>query len=109
MTKPPSRYETDSHPRFSLFNAAGGSQPLRRDFFGSRRPSPYLDASNSKEFRGSTQPFSPRMRMRRHEPTVSPSSTRERGPIEAMIRDFLLAPARTTTQSRETDLTHRLV
>jgi hypothetical protein len=29
--------------------------------------------------------------------------------MEAMIRDFLLAPARTTTQSRDTDLTHRLV
>lgn len=45
--------------------------------------------------------------MRRHEPRISPNSTRELGPIEATIRESLLAPARITTQCRETERTHR--
>lgn len=45
--------------------------------------------------------------MRRQVPCVSPNCTRELGPIDATMRDCLLAPARTMTQSRETDDTQR--
>jgi hypothetical protein len=45
--------------------------------------------------------------MRRHEPRASPSSTRELGPIDATIRESLLAPERMTTQCRDTDRTQR--
>jgi len=45
--------------------------------------------------------------MRRHVPRDSPNCTREFGPIDAMSRDALLGPARTTTQSLETELTQR--
>jgi hypothetical protein len=45
--------------------------------------------------------------MRRQDPRVSPNSTRERGPIDATILASLLASERTTTQLRDTDLTHR--
>ena len=45
--------------------------------------------------------------MRRQEPRNSPSSTRELGPMDATIRESLLAPARTTTQCRDTERTHR--
>ena len=46
--------------------------------------------------------------MRRHPSRDSPNCTREFGPIDAMRRDRLLAPARTVTQSREIELTHRV-
>lgn len=49
----------------------------------------------------------PLARIRRQSPRYSPSSTREFGPIDAMIRDCLLAPERTMTQCRETERTHR--
>jgi len=47
--------------------------------------------------------------MRRQFPRASPSWTREFGPIDATRRERLLASARTTTQSREIELTHRVV
>lgn len=58
--------------------------------------------------RSSTQPASPLARIRRHAPRISPSCTREFGPTDATIRAPLLASARTTTQSREIELTHRV-
>jgi len=45
--------------------------------------------------------------MRRQEPRDSPNSTREFGPMDATIRESLLAAARTTTQCRDTERTHR--
>ena len=45
--------------------------------------------------------------MRRQSPRVSPSCTREFGPIDATSRDRLLGPARTTTQPLETEFTQR--
>ena len=71
-----------------------------------RRP-PYRADASSNELRGSTHPVIPFARMRRQEPRDSPNSTRELGPTEATIREFRLAPARTTTQCRETERTHR--
>jgi len=44
--------------------------------------------------------------MRRQEPRDSPSSTRELGPIDATMREWLLASARITTQCRENERTH---
>ena len=49
----------------------------------------------------------PFARIRRQSPRDSPSSTREFGPIDATIRDCLLAPERTITQCRDTDRTQR--
>ena len=46
--------------------------------------------------------------MRRQSPRDSPNCTREFGPIDATRRDRLLGSARTTTQSREMELTHRV-
>jgi len=46
--------------------------------------------------------------MRRQFPRASPNWTRELGPIDATRRERLLASARTTTQSREIELTHRV-
>ena len=45
--------------------------------------------------------------MRRHSPRDSPNSTRDLGPIDATIRESLLAFARTTTQCLETVRTQR--
>ena len=47
--------------------------------------------------------------MRRHPSRDSPNCTREFGPIDAMRRERLLAPARTGTQSRDIELTQRVV
>jgi len=44
--------------------------------------------------------------MRRQEPRDSPNSTRELGPIDATIRECLLASERITTQCREKERTH---
>jgi hypothetical protein len=67
----------------------------------------YRVATTSNELRGSTQPVIPFVRMRRQSPRDSPSSTREFGPIEATMRDSLLAPDRTITQCRDTERTQR--
>ena len=45
--------------------------------------------------------------MRRHAPRDSPNWTRESGPMDAMIRDPLLASARTMTQLFATEFTQR--
>ena len=54
----------------------------------------------------STQPAMPRNLIRRHEPRVSPSCTRELGPTEATMCAAGCASARTITHCFATMLTH---
>jgi len=61
----------------------------------------------AKDERGSTQPDMLWARIRRQVPLVSPSWTRESGPMEATIRESLLGAARTMTHAFETEVTQR--
>src|SRR5829696_4551930 len=60
----------------------------------------------AKNERCSTQPERPFALIRRQPPRASPSCTRVFGPMDAMTLAVRLAPARTTTQFRETVFTH---
>jgi hypothetical protein len=64
-----------------------------------------LIATNDPSF-ASIHPAIPRDLIRRQEPLVSPSCTREFGPTEATMCELRSAPARTVTHSRAIMLTH---
>jgi hypothetical protein len=77
-------------------------------FYRSARPRALVgDRAPTNDECNSTHPANPLALIRRHEPRDSPSCTREPGPIDATIRDPLLASARTTTQLVEMELTQR--